>query len=138
MRSLIYLFSCFIFFSFASNNKADQIIGTYWSPKKDGKIEIYKKAGKYNGKIAYSSSGKKDFKNPDKTKRDKSLQDLEILIGFEYSVADDEWINGTIYDPQNGKTYDCLMKLNKKNNLEVRGFIGFSMIGRTEIFERIK
>lgn len=44
---------------------------------------------------------------------------------------------GEILDPENGKTYRCKMKLDKTgNNLEVRGFIGISLFGRSQIWTR--
>jgi hypothetical protein len=52
--------------SFAKSNTsvADKIIGVYWSPKKDAKIEIYKKGDMYFGKSIWSSTKRKDLKNP--------------------------------------------------------------------------
>ena len=46
--------------------------------------------------------------------------------------------NGTIYDPKNGKTYDCKISRDANGNLNVRGFIGISLLGRTETFEKLK
>ena len=57
---------------------------------------------------------------------------INILEGFSYD-EDLEWEDGEIYDPDNGKTYSCVMNLiPEKNILEVRGYIGISLIGRTE------
>jgi uncharacterized protein (DUF2147 family) len=52
--------------------------------------------------------------------------------GFEYDKEDKKWVNGTIYDPKNGKTYKCYMWFDEGNDkiLHVKGFIGFSMLGR--------
>jgi uncharacterized protein (DUF2147 family) len=113
----------------------DNITGLYWSPKKDAKIEIYQKAGKFYGKSVWVASPKKDFKNPDKTLQTRDVLGIELLNGFTYK--DGSYADGTIYDPQSGKTYDCKMSLNG-NNLKVRGYIGISLFGRTENFERIK
>jgi uncharacterized protein (DUF2147 family) len=48
------------------------------------------------------------------------------------------WKEGTIYDPKNGKTYDCKITREANGNLNVRGFIGISLLGRTETFVRLK
>lgn len=46
---------------------------------------------------------------------------------------------GTILDPENGKTYQCILKLNETGDeLEVRGFIGISLIGRSQIWHRVE
>jgi uncharacterized protein (DUF2147 family) len=58
-----------------------------------------------------------------------------LLHGFTFK--DGSYMDGTIYDPQSGKTYDCKISLNG-NNLKVRGYVGISLFGRTEFFERIK
>jgi uncharacterized protein (DUF2147 family) len=52
-----------------------------------------------------------------------------ILKGFEKD-GDNEYEDGTIYDPKNGKTYSCIIR-QKGNKLSVRGYIGVSLIGRT-------
>ena len=46
------------------------------------------------------------------------------------------WKEGTIYDPESGKTYSCKLTLESPKRLKVRGFIGFSFIGRTQIWTR--
>jgi len=61
------------------------------------------------------------------------LVELVIMRGFE--PDGDTYEDGTIYDPENGKTYDCKMSF-KGSTLAVRGYIGFSLFGRTEIWER--
>ncbi len=61
--------------------------------------------------------------------------ELQILEGFTYS-GENVWQGGRIYAPDNGKTYKCKMTMTDPNRLEVRGFIGFSFIGRTEIWIR--
>lgn len=112
----------------------DNVAGLYWSPNKNAKIEIYKSAGKFYGKSTWVAVPGKDDKNPDKTLRERPVLGLELLKDFRYK--DGAYEQGTIYDPETGKTYDCKMSL-AGNRLKVRGFIGISLFGRTEIFERI-
>jgi len=113
---------------------ADKIIGTYWSPKKDAKIEIYKKDGRYFGKSIWLLTGRRDLKNPNTSLRERELVGVELFTNFLYK--DGAYEDGKIYDPESGKTYDCKMSFNGKN-LKVRGYVGISLFGRTEIFERI-
>ena len=60
---------------------------------------------------------------------------LKVLKNFEYK-GDGVWEDGKIYDPENGKTYSCKMTLRDSEHLDVRGFIGFSLLGRTENWTR--
>ena len=77
---------------------------------------------------------KVDSKNPDKNKQNQKIIGLVILQNFKFD--DDEWNDGKIYDPESGKTYSCNLSLNGNNTLKVRGYIGISLLGRTETWTR--
>ena len=113
----------------------NEIIGLYWAPKKDAKIEIYSKGQQYFGKFVWLATPRKDLKNPTKALQNRGVLGLELLTGFSYSQG--IYNGGEIYDPETGKTYSCKMNL-EGNKLKVRGYIGISLFGRTEYFERIK
>lgn len=127
----------------AQNTPSDKIVGIWMSQEKDGKIEIYKSNNKYFGKLIwgktmYEADGvtsKKDDKNKDKNLRSRKLKDLIILTDFVYQ--DGVWDNGEIYDAYSGKTYSCTMKLTN-GKLDIRGYIGISLLGRTAIWEKVK
>jgi len=114
--------------------KADDILGLWYNAEKSAKIQIYKDAGKYFGKIVWlkeplrDGKPKLDINNENETLRTQPVLGLKLLKNFEFD--DDEWENGTIYDPKNGKTYSCLIT-KEDNVLNVTGYIGFSFIGRT-------
>ena len=117
----------------------NDIVGEWWSPKKDARIEIYKSADKYFGKLGWVSpqdENKLDEKNPDPKLKTEKILGLVILKDFIFK--NNVWVDGTIYDPNNGKTYSCKMSLEKGSPdiLKVRGFIGVSLFGRSETFER--
>ena len=76
-----------------------------------------------------------DVHNPDPKLRDRALVGLDIFSGFRYDGGG-AWSGGFIYDPNSGKTYRCKLKLLDRNTLRVRGFIGISLIGRTETWRR--
>jgi uncharacterized protein (DUF2147 family) len=115
--------------------KADDVIGIYWSPKKDGKVEIYKRNNKYYGKTIWSKNNSKDVKNPDASLRDRPVLGLEFLKDFVFD--DDEWVDGTVYDPTSGKLYSCKMWL-ENGDLMLKGYIGISLIGRSEKLEKVR
>jgi uncharacterized protein (DUF2147 family) len=76
-----------------------------------------------------------DVHNPDPALRDRKLVGLEILSGFTYE-GDWRWSGGTVYDPNSGKTYRCNLKLVDRNTLKLRGYIGISLLGRTDVWTR--
>lgn len=123
---------------------ADKVVGVWLTQYEDSKVTITKDAdGKFNGEISWlneplkNGKPKVDEQNPDKTMRSREMLGLRILEGFEYNLKNGEWINGTIYDPKNGKTYKCLMWFgDDPDKLSVKGYIGFSFIGREVIWTR--
>lgn len=123
--------------------KKDDILGKWLNSSGEGQIEIYKRGDKYFGKLAWikepndeKGKPKTDQKNPTERLRSKPILGLEILKNFVFD--DGKWSDGTIYDPKSGKTYSCKLSLKDSNQLSVRGFVGVSLIGRTEVFKRVK
>lgn len=115
---------------------SDAILGDWINAEKDASFLIYKKNEKYYGKITWGTGGDSvDSKNPDPKLRTRELVGLTILNNFEFGGSN-VWDNGRIYDPKDGKTYDCKMTLKNPNTLEVRGYVGFSLFGRTETWTR--
>jgi len=121
--------------SFAQSDPLEK--GLWYNTEKTAKIQIYKATdGKFYGKIVWlkvpdrDGKPKMDIQNPDKNKQTQPILGLIMLRGF-VKDGDTGYEDGTIYDPNNGKTYSCKMTLNG-NNLDVRGYVGISMFGRTE------
>ncbi|MFA0964636.1 DUF2147 domain-containing protein [Roseivirga sp. BDSF3-8] len=148
MKKLHFIFGVFalMIFSFSqvmANVSADDVVGVWWNEEKEAKIEIYKCGDEYCGKIIWlkepnreDGSVKLDRENPEPKLRSRKVMGLQILKGFEYE-GDGEYEDGEIYDPKKGKTYDCIMTLSDNGNtLDVRGYIGFSLIGRTTTWTR--
>ena len=128
----------------AQKTDGDRILGVWQTGSGKGRIQIYKYGDKYGGKLVWlrepndaSGKPKVDDKNPDPAKRKQPKLGLNNLLGFTYE-GDGEYEDGTIYDPENGKTYKCIMKLESPDVLKVRGYIGFSLIGRTDTWTRVK
>jgi uncharacterized protein (DUF2147 family) len=137
---LILLFTLSLQFAVAQTaDPADQIVGVYWGPLKDGKVEIYKRGAHYAGKIVEEKVAAYDRNNPDPLLKDRPLLGVNIFTNFDYYAPDKQWLNGKVYDPKDGKSYDCKLWLeNEGKTLVVRGFIGVSFFGRTERMERVK
>ena len=125
--------------AYCQSGEADEILGIWLTGSKNGKVEIYKCGSEYCGKIVWmrnptykDGSPKMDKHNPDESKRSNRTMGLVMLYGLEYD-EDLEWEDGEIYDPDDGKTYSCeITMLEDKKILEVRGYIGIPLFGRTE------
>ncbi|MCU0400656.1 MAG: DUF2147 domain-containing protein [Algoriphagus sp.] len=121
----------------SKTSKADDILGIWTNQTKDARFEICKRNESYFGRIIWGTGGdSKDSKNPDPKLRTRDLVGLAILSDFVFEGSR-TWSDGTIYDPKQGKTYSCILTLISPNQLEVRGYIGFSLFGRTETWTRI-
>lgn len=136
---LIFLFSTFLPTGIQPID-SDEVIGFWLTDDGKAKVEIYKDQGKYNGKIVWlkeplneAGKPKMDKENPDKALKSRPIIGMNLIQGFEYE--DGKWEMGEIYDPENGKTYSSKMTL-KRGKLEVRGYIGISMFGRTVVWTR--
>lgn len=121
----------------------DQPIGIWTNEDKEARFEIFKCGEKLCGKIVWmeeplrNGKPKMDDFNPDLKLRSRPIQGLVFLKDFTYT-GNNKWENGTIYDPKSGKTYSCYMKLLDKNKLEVKGYIGISLIGRSQTWTRVQ
>jgi uncharacterized protein (DUF2147 family) len=145
MKNFLF-FGLFTLLSTASFSQkkilADDITGIWTSNLGKGRVEITKDSTgtKYQGKIIWlkvptypDGTIKLDKNNPDKTKQTDPL--VGLIAVKNLSFVKDHWEGGTIYDPESGKTYSCRVTF-KGANLEFRGYIGVSQIGRTQTWER--
>ena len=107
--------------------------------KVDSVVEIYEKDGKAFAKIIEVKDPKRRTAVCEKCEgenKDKPILGLNIMTGLEKDG--DEWSGGEIVDPRNGKVYDCYIKLVNRNKLKLRGYIGFSLLGKTRYWYRAK
>jgi uncharacterized protein (DUF2147 family) len=108
----------------------------------DATFQIFEREGKLDGKIIAmqeprtpEGKDKTDIHNPDPSKRERPIIGLVFMSGFTRK-SDTRWEDGTIYDPQSGNTYSCSMELDGPERIKMRGFIGISLIGRTQVWTR--
>ena len=129
--------------SFAAN--PDEILGFWKTGDGKGIVQIYKKGDKFFGKIVWLAEPKDpetgqprvDKKNEKESLRSRPLLGMENLTNFNY-VKKGLWQDGEIYDPKSGETYSCTIKMIDANTLEVRGYVGISLFGRTDTWKRQK
>jgi uncharacterized protein (DUF2147 family) len=141
----LLIVSSTILMSFLQNNPEDRLLGV-WEPSNGrARVKIEKIGTKYFGKIVWlkepvdaeTGKPKLDKNNSDATLRTVPLKGYRMLKDFIYK-GDDEWSEGTIYDPQNGSTYSCTIKMKDANTLDIRGYIGISTFGRTDVWKRLQ
>ncbi len=137
----------------------DDLLGKWLNEEGTAKIEIYKQDDRFYGKIIWLrdpvyaqkdvdeadghplvkvGATKVDYHNPDESLQSKPVLGLVILRAFAFAADDDEWSGGRIYDPKNGKDYKAYIQLLEADKLKLRGYIGFSLIGRTTYWTRVK
>ncbi|WP_221269254.1 DUF2147 domain-containing protein [Mucilaginibacter sp. X5P1] len=125
----------------AAKAQTDQIEGLWYNDVKSGKILITReKDGKFYGKVVWlkeplkNGKPKVDELNEDEKLRGRPRLGLPVLYGF-VKDGDNKYTDGKIYDPNNGKTYSCNITF-KGNKLDIRGYIGISLFGRTTTWTR--
>jgi uncharacterized protein (DUF2147 family) len=123
--------------------ESDKIVGVWEVGSGKARVKITKYGDKFGGKIVWlkeptypDGTKKVDKNNPDETKRTTPLLGYNNLLGFSYK-GKSEYDGGTIYDPENGSVYNCNISLQDDNTIEVRGYIGVSLFGRTDTWKRV-
>ena len=132
--------SSILFSTLALAEKTD-VEGRWLTQDGDGWITIQIVGNSLEGSVAGSPDPKQreerefDDRNPDPNLRTRRLDGLTIMTGFEYD-GDGRWSGGTVYDPNSGKTYKCTITQIDAGTLNIRGYIGISLFGRSETWTR--
>ncbi|MCB2410092.1 DUF2147 domain-containing protein [Hymenobacter lucidus] len=142
LPGLLLVLAC----SFGARAQAVAPLGVWADDTGESHIEIFRCGETLCGRLVWqqqpqeSNTGrpKADTRNPDPEKRGQPLHNLTVLQGLRYNAATERWEDGQIYDPHNGRTYSCYVSLVSKDKLELKGYIGFSLIGRSHYWLRIK
>ena len=146
MKKIALLIIAFVSIIFSANaqKNADDIVGVWLTGSGKAHVKIDKFGNYYFGRIVWLKEPlndlgkpKLDKNNEDVTKLNKTIMGMQLVGGFEWK-NDNLWDNGNIYDPENGKTYKCKLDLENLSTMNVRGFIGISLFGRTDIWKRVK
>ena len=146
-KYIVAILSLAILFLFTGELKAngDELVGV-WKPSNGrSMVKIDKIGNKYYGRVVWllepsdeNGDPRTDINNPDESLRDTPLRGYRLLKDFVYDKDEKVWNNGTIYDPNNGSTYNCVIELKDDNTIEVRGYIGAAVFGRTDVWTRMK
>ena len=124
---------------------SQKITGIWWNNEKTSKIEIVQTNGEFVGTVIYITPEKyvngepeKDNMNPNLKLRTRSRLGIQVLSVLKYSVSEKQWVGGRIYDPTNGKTYDCYAWFDGNDNvLNIKGYVaGIKWLGRSTTWAR--
>lgn len=122
---------------------AQDVVGKWKLADGTAIVEVYQEGSVFNGKVVWlqhpteaDGTPALDNKNPDPKLRKRQILGLNMLSGLVKKGG--EYSGGTIYDPGNGKTYNCSMKV-EGDLLKVRGSLDKKgLIGRTMDWHRVK
>lgn len=142
MKTRILLLCLFLGLqTFAQN----EILGLWYNDVKSSKIEIFKKNGMYHGRIVWledpansdGSTPRTDEFNENPKLSKRLLMNLIILEDLKWNVDQELWEAGTIYDPNNGKTYECYCRMQEDGSLYFKGYVlGITWLGRSTVWTR--
>lgn len=148
MRIRIFLTTILLTATTAFGTGPNDILGLWKTEVNDSQLEFFKCGDKICGKIVWLKvpnyidkkdgpvgKTKVDRKNPNPALRNRPILGLPVMRGLTAKGAN-RWENGTCYDPETGKGYKCKMYLKSPKRLELRGYIGISLIGRNFVLIR--
>lgn len=107
--------------------------------KAKGIVQLYEKDGKIYGKILEILDAEHRHEKCvlcEGSDKNKPVLGLTFIKGLKKDG--DEYNGGKILDPKNGKSYKCYITLEGNDKLKVRGYIGISLLGRTQYWYRVK
>tara|TARA_B100001057_G_scaffold500442_1_gene615518 strand:+ start:6832 stop:7257 length:426 start_codon:yes stop_codon:yes gene_type:complete len=134
----------FLLITIICQAQSNDILGVWLEEKKESKIEVYKKDNSFFGKIIWlkkpldeDGNIKLDKKNPNNSLRENPINGLVIMKDLKYKKKG-EWSDGEIYDARSGKTYSLEVYMKNVNKLDLRGYLGFTLFGKTTTWTRVK
>jgi len=109
--------------------------GTWLSEGGEIRVRIAKCASAYCGTIVWAKEEGKDENNPDPNLRSRSIVGVHLLTGLQPD-GEGGWA-GSLYNPENGKTYTSKVRLKTANALELSGCVLGGLICGTQMWSRV-
>lgn len=127
------------------------IVGDWLVESRDAVIRIEQAGVEYQGRILWQLhptygpkdgpglSGKiiTDWRDPDPALRARPLTGLKLLTGLKFNPESGRWEQGRIYNSEDGRTYNCWVRLRSLNRLQLHGYIGVSLLGGSTVWSRV-
>jgi uncharacterized protein (DUF2147 family) len=139
----ITLFTGLLFLSLTTLAQSDAITGDWYNQEKDAVIKITEaEDNTFEGQIVWmqnpndeNGNPKVDNLNPDESLQSRPRMGMVIMYGFKHD-GNNVWDDGEIYDPKSGNTYSGTVTLSSENSLDLRGYVGIPLFGRTSKWTR--
>lgn len=117
----------------------DAIVGEWWTEAEEGRPSAKvrftpAKDGTYTGVLVWSPKPTKDIHNKNPKLRDRSVVGIVLMWNLRYEAG--EYVDGYIYNPEDGGTYRMKAHLTTADSLALRGYMGIALFGQTQTWSR--
>ena len=123
-----------------AQTEGDSIIGKWYTEGCQAQFDFFRSGKEYRAKlIPLDKPDMVDTKNPVDSLKTRKLMGAVTIYGLEYDPKKQRWHSGKVYNPEDGRTYNCYCTLRKGGTqLSFRGFLGISLLGGSQIWTREK
>ena len=148
MKTLVAIAAILLAATSSHASGQSDVIGNWSTVGNSSQVEIYPCGEKLCGRVVWLKNPnfmhaedgpvgtmKVDRKNPDPALRNRPILGLQVIEGLT-AVYEGSWEKGKCYDPESGKSYKCKMHLASPEKLELRGYVGIPLFGRTYALTR--
>ena len=119
----------------------DELLGEWWTENNEGRVSMARyKDGTYRGTTTCcehkdsKDNPNIDIHNPKPELRNRSTVGIVLIWNLKYEKG--EYVDGHVYNPRDGKTYRMKMEVVDHETLKVRGYMGISLLGQTQVWKR--
>jgi uncharacterized protein (DUF2147 family) len=130
---------------------SSDIVGDWLVESRDAVIHIEQVGDEYQGYILWqlhetygpedgpALNGRivTDIHNPDPALRSRPVTGLRLLTGLKFNPDHEKWEHGRVYNSDDGRTYNCWVRLRSLNRLQLHGYIGISLFGGSTVWSRV-
>ena len=115
----------------------DAIVGEWLTETRDGRIRFFKaKTGTYTGRLVWSKKPRNDTENDDPALRSRPIVGIVLIWKLRYEGG--KYVDGFVYNPEDGNTYRIDVTPQGRDSLEIRGYVGLSIFGQSQVWKRIR
>lgn len=115
----------------------EAIAGEWWTEQKDGRVKFVKhEDGTYKGILTWGKDARKDQFNKDPKLRERPV--IGIVLMWHLRYDDGEYVDGHVYNPEDGGVYKMKAWMAGRDQLKIRGFLGISLFGQTQTWTRVQ
>ncbi len=123
----------------ALKNPPESILGEWCTQKEEGRPParvkfVQAQDGTYMGILTWSADPKRDVNNKDPKLRDRPLVGIVLMWHLKYD--DGEYVDGYVYNPEDGGTYRMKAEVLSPESLKIRGYLGISLFGQSKTWSR--